>query len=166
MCSNGRLGPPATQSFVDSATCISSKGAFGSRQRWLLDWTMDMGWCTQGHWHRRLHTSGNSEYSCGEFPALDIDIAGALGCTRPWVCTNESTIIVGIRRRCANQRYFCPLCVANTLQSAHSCIGNHPSSRILRDFYHASTAEARPSILGLSASPVVNSKVGNLGWVT
>lgn len=46
---------------------------------------------------------------------------------------------------------------------AHSCTGNHPSSRILRDFYHASTAEARPSILGLSASPVVNSKVRNLG---
>lgn len=45
---------------------------------------------------------------------------------------------------------------------AHSCTGNHPSSRILRDFYHKSPAEARPSILGLSASPVVSSKVWNL----
>ena len=47
----------------------------------------------------------------------------------------------------------------------HSCTGNHPSSKILRNFYHASPAEVRPSILGLSASPVVNSKAGNLGWV-
>lgn len=46
---------------------------------------------------------------------------------------------------------------------AHSCIGNHPSSRILRDFYHVTPAHDRPSILGLTASPVVNSKVGNLG---
>lgn len=48
---------------------------------------------------------------------------------------------------------------------AHSCVGNHPSSRILRDFYHVSSKEGRPYILGLTASPVVNGNVGNLGWV-
>lgn len=46
---------------------------------------------------------------------------------------------------------------------AHSCIGNHPSSRILLDFYHKSNTGERPTILGLTASPVINSKVGNLG---
>ncbi len=46
---------------------------------------------------------------------------------------------------------------------AHSCIGNHPSSRVLRDFYHTSKADERPAILGLTASPVINSRVGNLG---
>lgn len=46
---------------------------------------------------------------------------------------------------------------------AHSCIGKHPSSRILHDFYHTSKVDERPAILGLTASPVINSKVGNLG---
>ncbi|MCJ1274748.1 Dicer-like protein 2 [Puttea exsequens] len=45
---------------------------------------------------------------------------------------------------------------------AHSCIGNHPSSRLLRDFYHPASEINRPSILGLTASPVVNGKAGNL----
>ncbi|KAL8801992.1 MAG: hypothetical protein Q9200_006748, partial [Gallowayella weberi] len=48
---------------------------------------------------------------------------------------------------------------------AHHCMSNHPASRILRDFYHphrATDQEQTPAILGLTASPVVNSKVGQL----
>jgi len=49
-----------------------------------------------------------------------------------------------------------------TAQTAHSCVGNHPSNKILREFYHKSVAEERPAILGLTASPIVNDKIGNL----
>ncbi|KAL8695165.1 MAG: hypothetical protein Q9218_000333 [Villophora microphyllina] len=48
---------------------------------------------------------------------------------------------------------------------AHHCIANNPASRILRDFYHPHLDlghEQRPAILGLTASPVVNSSVGRL----
>ncbi|KAL2040995.1 hypothetical protein N7G274_006453 [Stereocaulon virgatum] len=45
---------------------------------------------------------------------------------------------------------------------AHSCIGDHPSSMILRKFYHCLDAEERPGILGLTASPVINNHVGTL----
>ncbi|KAL8807644.1 MAG: hypothetical protein Q9182_000628 [Xanthomendoza sp. 2 TL-2023] len=48
---------------------------------------------------------------------------------------------------------------------AHHCMSNHPASRILRDFYHPHLArdqEQSPAILGLTASPVVNSKIGQL----
>ncbi|KAI4146772.1 MAG: hypothetical protein L6R39_003331, partial [Caloplaca ligustica] len=48
---------------------------------------------------------------------------------------------------------------------AHHCIADHPASRILRDFYHphlAASSDHIPAILGLTASPVVNSKVGKL----
>ncbi|KAL8759187.1 MAG: hypothetical protein Q9199_000945 [Rusavskia elegans] len=44
-------------------------------------------------------------------------------------------------------------------------MSNHPASRILRDFFHPQLAinkEQTPAILGLTASPVVNSKAGKL----
>ncbi|KAL8723097.1 MAG: hypothetical protein Q9225_000568, partial [Loekoesia sp. 1 TL-2023] len=47
----------------------------------------------------------------------------------------------------------------------HHCIADHPASRILRDFYHPYLAASNgpvPAILGLTASPVVNSKIGRL----
>ncbi|KAI4240418.1 MAG: hypothetical protein L6R40_005129 [Gallowayella cf. fulva] len=48
---------------------------------------------------------------------------------------------------------------------AHHCMANHPASRILRDFYHPQLAVNRagaPAILGLTASPIVNGKAGQL----
>ena len=48
---------------------------------------------------------------------------------------------------------------------AHSCIGNHPLNRILREFYHKCKVKERPSVLGLTASPVINSKVSKLGTI-
>ncbi|KAI4224392.1 MAG: hypothetical protein L6R36_004692 [Xanthoria steineri] len=48
---------------------------------------------------------------------------------------------------------------------AHHCMSDHPASRILRDFFHPQLAinkEQTPAILGLTASPVVNSKAGKL----
>ena len=33
----------------------------------------------------------------------------------------------------------------------------------MRDFYHTSVAIDRPAILGLTASPVINDRVGNVG---
>ncbi|KAL9596168.1 MAG: hypothetical protein Q9219_005988 [cf. Caloplaca sp. 3 TL-2023] len=48
---------------------------------------------------------------------------------------------------------------------AHHCIADHPASRILRDFYHPQRAMNEyevPAILGLTASPVINSRIGGL----
>lgn len=45
---------------------------------------------------------------------------------------------------------------------AHHATKNHPASRILRQFYHSASDRDRPAILGLSASPLVSNKVGNL----
>lgn len=44
-------------------------------------------------------------------------------------------------------------------------MSNHPASRILKDFFHPEleiNREHVPAILGLTASPVVNSKAGKL----
>ncbi|KAL8874525.1 MAG: hypothetical protein Q9174_000163 [Haloplaca sp. 1 TL-2023] len=49
---------------------------------------------------------------------------------------------------------------------AHHCVAKHPASRILKEFFHPCFAEdpsKAPAILGLTASPVVNSNVARLG---
>lgn len=40
---------------------------------------------------------------------------------------------------------------------AHHCVGNHPANRIMQDFYHPNLHRQVPSILGLTASPIVKS---------
>lgn len=49
---------------------------------------------------------------------------------------------------------------------AHHCAKSHDTNRIMQEFYHVdspgSDAEARPHILGLSASPITNAKRGAL----
>ena len=45
---------------------------------------------------------------------------------------------------------------------AHSVTRNHPSNRIMQGFYHPTPDEHRPSVLGLTASPVINDRVYNL----
>ena len=45
---------------------------------------------------------------------------------------------------------------------AHKATKNHSSNRIMQSFYHPTPDECRPSILGLTASPVINDKVDNL----
>ena len=52
-------------------------------------------------------------------------------------------------------------------RKAHCAIRDHPSNRIMRDFYHPSLAakEAEiPHILGLTASPTQNNKIGALEY--
>lgn len=44
---------------------------------------------------------------------------------------------------------------------AHHCVRSHPANKIMQNFYHASRYERQeklPSILGLTASPVVRRK--------
>lgn len=41
---------------------------------------------------------------------------------------------------------------------AHHCAGNHPANRIMQDFYHPNLHRQVPSVLGLTASPIVKSK--------
>ena len=44
---------------------------------------------------------------------------------------------------------------------AHHCVRGHPANRIMQNFYHVKEAERHgqlPSILGLTASPVVRNK--------
>ena len=44
---------------------------------------------------------------------------------------------------------------------AHHCVGGHPANRIMQNFYHVNKLERYgklPSILGLTASPVVRNK--------
>ncbi|RPB12611.1 hypothetical protein P167DRAFT_535942 [Morchella conica CCBAS932] len=48
---------------------------------------------------------------------------------------------------------------------AHHCAGNHPANRIMQDFYHPNLHRQVPSILGLTASPIVKSKPRQLQWV-
>jgi len=53
---------------------------------------------------------------------------------------------------------------------AHHCVGNHPARRIMKDFYHREGMvdidricdHALPSILGLTASPVIRAQPGEL----
>ena len=45
---------------------------------------------------------------------------------------------------------------------AHKATKNHPSNKIMQKFYHLSPSVHRPSILGLTASPIINNKVHNL----
>ena len=49
---------------------------------------------------------------------------------------------------------------------AHHCMRSHDTNRIMQEFYHVanspSDSEARPHILGLSASPITNAKPGAL----
>ena len=54
-----------------------------------------------------------------------------------------------------------------TSKKAHHAKADHPASRIMRNFYHpyASTNPQNvPAVLGLTASPVINSKVGSLQY--
>lgn len=51
---------------------------------------------------------------------------------------------------------------------AHHCAKNHPASRIMKGFYHPCrkrSPDQLPVILGLTASPIVNSKIGGLECV-
>ena len=45
---------------------------------------------------------------------------------------------------------------------AHRATKDHPANMIMQSFYHSASDEYRPSILGLTASPVINNKVDNL----
>ncbi len=49
---------------------------------------------------------------------------------------------------------------------AHNCIGDSPANRIMRDFYHPRKArlgpEEVPYILGLTASPIIGSRIADL----
>ena len=49
-------------------------------------------------------------------------------------------------------------------QIAHNCLGDHPYSRIMQDFYHPlqSTTADVPHVLGLTASPIINNRGGGL----
>jgi ERCC4-related helicase len=50
---------------------------------------------------------------------------------------------------------------------AHHCHGKHPANRILANHYHPARREggALPHILGLTASPIQNTKDGGLEYV-
>lgn len=55
--------------------------------------------------------------------------------------------------------------LANANLIAHNCIKNNPGSLIMRDFYkpiYVTSPESVPHILGLSASPIMNSKILSL----
>lgn len=56
---------------------------------------------------------------------------------------------------------------ATNCNSAHRCTKNHPMNAIMKLHYHPARANGRevPHILGLSASPVVNTKEGSLQYV-
>ncbi|GKY93953.1 hypothetical protein MPSEU_000362200 [Mayamaea pseudoterrestris] len=45
------------------------------------------------------------------------------------------------------------------LDECHHCTGNSNYARIMRDFYHALPVDARPKVLGLTASPLINLKI-------
>ncbi|POR32920.1 Dicer-like protein 2 [Tolypocladium paradoxum] len=47
---------------------------------------------------------------------------------------------------------------------AHSCFGKHPGSKVMTDFYHRSKGRGGivPSILGLTATPSIRSKMQNI----
>ncbi|KAL9612236.1 MAG: hypothetical protein Q9167_003149 [Letrouitia subvulpina] len=48
---------------------------------------------------------------------------------------------------------------------AHHCIASHPANRIMQDFYHSrdvADQDQLPSILGLTASPIIKNKAGDL----
>ena len=42
------------------------------------------------------------------------------------------------------------------VDECHYCVGNHPYSIIMKQFYHALPKEKRPHVLGLTASPLLN----------
>ena len=46
--------------------------------------------------------------------------------------------------------------------AAHGAMGEHPSKLIMRDWYHQASETQRPHVLGLTASPLRNSKVEDL----
>lgn len=62
---------------------------------------------------------------------------------------------------------FVPLSRLSLLvfDEAHRCVKNDPMNRIMRDFYHVSSRKglSTPHILGLSASPVMNSNASQRG---
>ena len=125
---------------------------------------MDMGCCPQGYRHRRFHTPGISDNSCGGFQLSFLTLQVLLDAlVHGFVHINQLALLVFDEGATVLASLVSVHPSLIWLPLAHSCTGNHPSSRILRNFYHASPAEARPSILGLSASPVVNGKIGNLG---
>ena len=45
---------------------------------------------------------------------------------------------------------------------AHRATKDHPANKIMQKFYHSTSVTSRPSILGLTASPVINDKVESL----
>lgn len=52
---------------------------------------------------------------------------------------------------------------------AHHCQADHPANRIMAKFYHPKKAAGDlnvPSILGLTASPIMNRRGGGLQWVS
>ncbi|KAL9044784.1 MAG: hypothetical protein Q9214_002103 [Letrouitia sp. 1 TL-2023] len=53
----------------------------------------------------------------------------------------------------------------DALVHAHHCIASHPANRIMQDFYYSRDVADQgqlPSILGLTASPIIKNKAGNL----
>ncbi|KAF7589645.1 Dicer-like protein 2 [Aspergillus hancockii] len=51
---------------------------------------------------------------------------------------------------------------------AHNCVKNDPGNRIMRDFYHPARIRSAevPHILGLTASPIMRSNVGDISVIT
>lgn len=51
-----------------------------------------------------------------------------------------------------------------TIHAAHHCLRNHPANDIMRNFYHPARKLGThiPDILGLTASPVMNTKIKQL----
>lgn len=45
---------------------------------------------------------------------------------------------------------------------AHRATKDHPANKIMQSFYHPASVTCRPSILGLTASPVINNKIESL----
>jgi len=66
-------------------------------------------------------------------------------------------------------RSFNPAKDSKLTVSAHHCARGHAANRIMQDFYHplklAEGSGSVPHILGLSASPILRSKLGELRFV-
>lgn len=121
---------------------------------------MDLGWCTSRNTHRCLNSSGLEPLSGlreTAFLAIQILLEALV---HGFVRMQQLALMVFDEGTVKLLLLIIVLWLI--IHSAHSCIGDHPSSRILRDFYHQTKTEERPAILGLTASPVVNSKVGKL----
>jgi ERCC4-related helicase len=54
--------------------------------------------------------------------------------------------------------------VATNTISAHNCVGKHPGSKIMTDYYHQNRLKRWPipHILGLTASPIISSKLESM----